>query len=180
MERVAAWRTLDQLLILFYSSPSYSSSLKWITLHSKEVFREAKALKQIKMNWRHRKPRCSQNKQFQPFDVVINVLSCDVPFSPRKDLLLNMHVSPHWATGSRRARGAGPTVNRQFVIRGSTHLLQTSLIQKGEDGNWVLLRSVRVTALRIKVTSLSGGSGKQQGRRFRPTTGPAVGGQSSA
>lgn len=41
-------------------------------------------------------------------------------------------------------------------------------IQNGKEGNVVLLRSVRFTALRIKVINLSRESGKQQERQILP------------
>lgn len=47
-------------------------------------------------------------------------------------------------------------------------------IQNGEEVNLVLLRSVRFTALRIKVMNLSRGSGKQQERQILPHHWPCL------
>lgn len=95
--------------------------------------------------------------------------------SPLKGLW-NMSMSPYWArdilTGAGQQGKQSPC--QSWICDSKEQTTASLSLQKGEAVNWVLLRSVRFTALRIKVINLSGRSGKKQERQILPHPWPCL------
>lgn len=85
---------------------------------------------------------------------------------------MHLHIGPLIPAGQPEVTVPLSVLDLWFW--GADNCYKRPSIQNGEEVNLVLLRSVRFTALRIKVMNLSRGSGKQQERQILPHHWPCL------